>query len=277
MNAAKKITKAAAHALIPGFLFEKLQAIRWRRALVRHMEKEGLVDATKRYIERNGCIVKHGPFAGTIYPLDAALSRISIPSLLGTYEHELHGILRTVIQRKYDLVIDIGSAEGYYTIGLARALQIKVLAYDPEPIERKFCQQAAKLNNVESLVELRDLFYASDIKKFRDLRVLCICDCEGFETEIFNATSIQDVGRWDLLIELHGDAVQRLTNLGWPQRVSEITSAPPTKSYVELEGLGDQRKLLSENRSGPQTWLWCDSQPEAIFAQRHGNPPDLQH
>ena len=264
MNAAKKIIKAVAHALIPEFLFEKLQARRWRRALVRHMEKEGLGEATKRYIERNGCIVKHGPFAGTIYPLDAALSRISIPSLLGTYEHELHDIIRTVTQRKYDLVIDIGSAEGYYAVGLARALQIKVLAYDPEPTERKFCQQAVRLNDVESLVELRNLFYASDIRQFRDMRVLCVCDCEGFETEIFNATTIQDVGKWDLLIELHGDALHKLTSLSWPHRVAEITSSPLTVTYVELEGLGDQRKLLSENRSGPQKWLWCDSQTEAI-------------
>lgn len=266
MNAAKKIVKVVAYALIPGFLFEKLQAIWWRRALVRHMERQGLVDATKRYIERNGCIVKYGPFAGTIYPLDAALSRISIPSLLGTYEHELHDIIRTVIRRKYDLVIDIGSAEGYYAVGLARILRIKVLAYDPEPMERKFCQLAAKLNNVESLVELRSLFYASDIRQFRDLRVLCICDCEGFEAEIFNETTIQGLERWDLLIELHGDALRRLTNLSWPQRVSEIASASPVETYVELEGLGDQSKLLSENRSGPQKWLWCDSQAEAIFS-----------
>jgi len=260
---AKRIAKTIARALIPVPLFERLHAVRSRRALVLYMKREGLLDATMRYIERNGCTIKYGPFAGTIYPLEAALSRISIPALLGSYEHELHDVIKTIARRKYDLVIDIGSAEGYYAVGLAKLLGIKVLAFDPEPRERAFCEMAARLNKVDSLVELRQLFHASDIAQFRDLRVLCICDCEGFEAEIFTSSTIQDVKSWDLLVELHGNAISQLTHLDWSQKVSTIVSAPQSRIYSELEGLGDQTRLLSENREGPQTWLWCDGQANA--------------
>jgi hypothetical protein len=255
-----KRTKAIARAILPDFFIQRVQAIRSRRLQVRLLKREGLLDAAARYIERNGCTIKYGPFAGTIYSREAALCRISIPKLLGTYEQELHDILRLIGQRKYDLVIDIGSAEGYYAVGLARLLGTKVLAYDPEPIERAFCREAARLNGVSELVELKDLFRPSDIGLFRDLRVLCVCDCEGFEAEIFNAKTVQGVGKWDLLIEMHGQAALELTSLAWPNKTTEIFMAPRSNTYKELDGLGDQQKLLSEYRSGTQTWLWCDSQ-----------------
>ena len=255
------LKKIVARTILPSRMVERLRAIRSRRFQLRFLKREGLLAAGASYIERNGTTVKYGPFAGAIYPRESALSRHSIPKLLGTYEEELHDIIKILEHRKYDLVIDIGSAEGYYAVGLARLLRIKVLAFDPEPVERTFCERAARLNGVSKLVDMRELFLPSDIRTFRERRVLCICDCEGFEEELFNAITIPDVAKWDLLIELHGSATEKLVNLNWPHRTSTRSSGPRCKSYQELEGLGDQQKLLSEYRGGSQTWLWCDSQP----------------
>ena len=205
----------------------------------------------------------HGPFAGTIYPLNAALNRHSVPKLLGTYEQELHHIIGVVAQRKYDLVIDIGCAEGYYVVGLARLLHTKVLACDPEPVERKLCAEAARLNSVSPLVEFMSLFQPSDLRKFRDLRVLCICDCEGFETTLFTERTIENVERWDLLIELHADAAQKLTALPWRHATTLIPSVERLETFAEIEGIGDARILLSEGR-GFQQWLWCDGQLSTV-------------
>ncbi len=252
--------KALFRALLPAFLFQRIRAERSRRLQLRLFQREGLLDAAARYIERNGLAVRHGPFAGTIYPREAALSRHSIPKLLGTYEQELHGILDEIAERKYDLVVDIGSAEGYYAVGLARLLRTRVLAYDPEPAERALCAKAARLNGVETLVELQDLFHASDIQQFSHLRVLCICDCEGFEAEIFTAETVGDAVRWDLLIELHGSAEAKLMNLPWPHKTRAIATTRRAGDYPELQGLGEPGKLLSEYRGGSQSWLWCDGE-----------------
>jgi hypothetical protein len=258
------LVKNIARAVLPSKIFEELRAARSRRLQVRHLKREGLLEAAAHYIERNGSTIKYGPFAGTIYPLESALSRHSIPKLLGVYEEELHEVIKIVAQRHYDVVIDIGSAEGYYAVGLAMLLRTRVLAYDPEPIERAFCESCARLNNVSDLVVMRDLFHPSDIQQFRGQRVLCICDCEGFEAQLFNADTLRDVANWDILIELHGDAEDKLTSLSWLQETSTIVGVPRLKPYKELEGLGDQTKLLSECRGGAQTWLWCDSQAERL-------------
>lgn len=255
----RKLIKKVVKAVFPTTTFEKLQAVRSRRFQMRILTEDGHLEATKRYIERHGCTVRYGPFANMIYPLEAAMTRLSIAKLLGTYEQELHSVLATVAGRKYDIVIDIGSAEGYYAVGLARMLKTTVLAYDPEPYERNFCQQAAELNGVSDLVQMQDLFFATDISRFAGKRVLCLCDCEGFEANIFTQESLSGVADWDIIIELHGAAKDKLTSLDWPNKPVEIETGFERAPYKELAGLGEPKKLLSEGRSGPQTWLWCDA------------------
>jgi hypothetical protein len=252
-------TKTAARAVLPGFVYEKIKAVRWRRAVYRSLKRQGLLDASAAYIERNGNAVRRGPFAGMIYPRETALKKHSIPVLAGTYEQELHPCLEKIAQRKYDLVLDIGSAEGYYAVGLARLLRTRVLAFDPEPTERAYCEEAARQNDVADFVELRELFRPADVHRYRGQRVLCVCDCEGFEEQIFTPQTIGDTVRWDLLIELHGTAMDSLPALQWPQNVVKIPTAPRTGQYPELDGLGETKKLLSEMRSR-QAWLWCDSE-----------------
>jgi hypothetical protein len=262
------MVKTLARALLPDSLYETIRAVRWRRYLRNSLKNTGLLDAAKGYVERNGTTVKYGPFSGTIYPLETALGRHSIPMLLGTYEEELHDTLRTILGRQYDLVIDVGSAEGYYAVGFARTLGTKVLAYDTAPNERKLCSAAALINGVSDLVENRGLFSPADLKLFKDKRVLFICDCEGFEAQLFTSDTLQCVAKWDLLIELHGGANAKLQALTWPHKVSPILAETRVKRYSELDGLGDQAKLLSEYRDGTQTWLWCDGRvnamPEAV-------------
>jgi len=252
-------TKSAARAILPGFLFERIRAARWRRTVYRLQKEQGLLQAAAGYLEKNGATVRFGPFAGMAYPRRAALRRHSIPLLLGTYEQEVHPVIEKAAKRRYDLVIDIGCSDGYYAVGLARLLGTKVLAYDPEPMERVLSEEMARENGVSDLVELHALFRPSDVKKFGNRRVLCICDCEGFEEQIFTAETIADTARWDLLIELHGAAAEKVPALPWSQKTTQIPSRPRTGTYKELEGLGDGNALLSEYRD-PQTWLWCDSE-----------------
>ena len=53
--------------------------------------------------------------------------------LLGFYEKELQKVIKNLIKRDCEIVVDVGCAEGYYTVGLARVFkdkETKVLAYD---------------------------------------------------------------------------------------------------------------------------------------------------
>jgi protein-L-isoaspartate O-methyltransferase len=51
--------------------------------------------------------------------------------LLGAYEHSLHDVLLKPVSRQPDPIINVGCAEGYYAVGLARLLpDATVYAFD---------------------------------------------------------------------------------------------------------------------------------------------------
>jgi hypothetical protein len=246
MATIKAMLKSLAGGILPTALFQRILAIRSRRWQLNSLTSNGRLDQVKHYIEKHGTVVQSGPFAGLIYPLDAAIGRWSPPKLLGTYEMELHPFLYTAHDRRYDCVIDIGSAEGYYSTGLARMLQVPVLAYDPEPHERAFAVLMAESNGVSHLVKMADLFTVDEMRRLASRRALVVCDCEGFEGSLFRPDTIELTRNWDLMIELHGEADALLPALNWPHKIAVINLA-------ERDG------LQNEGRPKSQRFLFCDS------------------
>jgi hypothetical protein len=248
MGRTKQLLKMSAKKFLPSSLFQRIQAVRSRRHQVRFLASNGLLDQVKRHIEKNGTVVQSGPFAGLIYPIDAAVNRWSVPKMLGSYEMELHPFIHTAAGRKYDCVIDIGSAEGYYAAGLARLLGVPVLAFEPEPKEKSFSILLAKNNGVSHLVEMADLFTVENMRQLANKRAFVVCDCEGFEEVLFRPDTLELTNNWDLIIELHGTADAVLPSLNWPHSVTIVRS--------------EQRSgLTNEYRTIGQRFLWCDSQP----------------
>jgi hypothetical protein len=255
----KDLMREAARRLLPASLFQRIQAVRSRRHQVRYLRTTGISGATERYVELYGTVVRYGPFAGLQYPREATLNRHVLPKLLGTYERELHPVIAQIAASQYDCVIDIGSAEGYYAVGLARLLRVPVYAYDPEPIERSLCLRMASLNGVAELINPRRLFTAQDVLRFADKHALIISDCEGFESYIFTEATVPLMKNWDVLIELHGAAIDSLPSLPWGGHTEIIDCTPRTSldHPAELGGLGSPEALLSEYRGTPlQRWFW---------------------
>jgi len=78
-----------------------------------------------------------------------------LPKLLGIYERELTECIEEACRLKFPVIIDIGAAEGYYAIGLAiRNPQAKIIAFEMEERGRAALKEMAKLNNVESRLEV---------------------------------------------------------------------------------------------------------------------------
>ena len=93
-----------------------------------------------------GEYILSGPFQGLRYISDSVGSNWS-PKLMGTYEKELWSIIESIVDHSYELIIDIGAAEGYYAVGLAyRIHKTKVLCFDSEAKAHSLIQKFAKLN-----------------------------------------------------------------------------------------------------------------------------------
>lgn len=149
--------------------------------------------------------VRRGPFAGTKYPSLARLGSACLPKLLGVYERELIPIFDKIKDRPYTDILNVGCAEGYYAVGLARwHPNAKVTAYDIEPKQRAFCKSLAELNGVANRVDIQSACTPEVLAKFKFAgRGLIICDCEGYESQLFTSAAVANLGNCDVLVELH--------------------------------------------------------------------------
>jgi hypothetical protein len=160
-----------------------------------------------RIIEAMGlpCRVAVGPFAGMVFPDLIDRGGGWMPRLLGTYEAEIAWAVEQAIEAQPDLVIDIGCAEGYYAVGLAKRMpHTHVDAYDIVETERNLCQNMARANFVADRVAVKSLCTVQSLLDTDpSQRCLIVCDCEGAERELITPEVGRHHRRSWFIIECH--------------------------------------------------------------------------
>ena len=123
--------------------------------------------------------------------------------LAGAYEEEIAPALLELIRRDPPVVIDVGAAEGYYAVGIARMLpQAVVYAYDKDPAARKACHRTADLNATPNVIVGGRVTHK--LLQRRLVRgALVICDCEGYEVELLDADRVPGLRHAAMVVELH--------------------------------------------------------------------------
>jgi hypothetical protein len=132
-------------------------------------------------------MVVSGPFNGMRY-IPRAFGSAHIPKLLGSYESELHPWFREIAQYSFDTVIDVGAAEGYYAVGLARLFpNARVVAFEEETAARSMLIELAGINGVDTRLEIRGICNVGDMDSLPpEGRFLVLMDVEGAEIELLD-------------------------------------------------------------------------------------------
>ncbi len=217
--------------------------------------------------------VRHGPFAGLKYPELTSIGSALYPKLLGSYESELHPWIREVCDGGYSEIIDVGCAEGYYAVGLARRIpQAMVYAYDIYDGAQQLCAACAAANHVADRLSVRGAFTADELPGIPiRQRGLIFCDCEGAETQIFTEQTRPRFANWDLLIETHdflditistrmAALFEETHELRTLTSIDDIQKAK-TYDFPELApfDLATRRAILAEWRPTIMEWLFLTS------------------
>jgi predicted O-methyltransferase YrrM len=219
-----------------------------------------MVDA---FVKRHGARILQGPFAGMEY-LQRAAEGALLPRLLGTYESELHPALLAFMARGVDCVIDVGCAEGYYAVGLARmAPEIMVYAHDTNPRAQGDCRELAAMNGVEDRVMVGGLFAPTDFEAFADQRCLVICDIEGAEDDLLRPDLAPALAGMALIVETHdlyrpgvlARITERFEATHHIQRLDLGHKTLPLPDWIRTLNHIDQLIAVWEWRSGPTPWL----------------------
>jgi hypothetical protein len=216
--------------------------------------------------------VLHGPFRGLSYVNDIVHGQV-VCRWLGSYEEELHGIVETILTSPYAMIVNVGSAEGYYTVGLARAKPMtEVISFELDPWGRAQQRKLALLNRVENL---RIGSWCSP----ETLATLAqrgpgalICDIEGAELQLLDPVVCPGLSGYDLLVEIHGvddlPCCEVLAEMIRRFRAShrlEIVRQRSRDLAFYRDAVCDGRLTLEEVRDcldehrGDQVWLWMRS------------------
>jgi len=231
-------------------------------ALYRHV-RWGVVDPrTVRRIDRHvldragGAFVAAGPFRGMQLEVASTWNPPTL-YLTGAYESELHGHVESLIARQPTVVVDVGSAEGYYAVGLARRLpRCEVHAFDVSPQAQAACRRVASLNAVSDRLTVAGLCTPRELQELCGRDSLLIVDCEGGEGDLLRPDLAPALSETTVLVELHEfvDAEIGLTVLSRFRSTHEVevitAAAPSPDAWPVLVGLPlrQQLRVLDEGR-----------------------------
>lgn len=230
----------------------------------------GNTEIQKIFFEK---MVLNGPFKGLQYPDLISFGSTLYPKLLGSYESELHKLIYNLLNCNYDYIIDIGCAEGYYTVGFALHSKCSnIIAYDIDEKALTQCKLMSNINNVGNKISFGKLFTQEDIKNFDlEKRYLIICDCEGYENILFDSSVNKYLKNCDLLIETHDifniNISTNLNNIFKESHLCEIIYSvddiqkAKKYNYSLLQNLDLKYKkiLLEEQRLGIMEWHFYKS------------------
>ena len=164
-------------------------------------------------LKHQGTVVMQGPLAGMDF-LPQSAEGCHIAKLLGCYEQPLQPFIEEAIVNAYPTILNIGCAEGYYAVGMAKRMpSTQVLAFDLNPKAQEVCTALAKKNAVSDRVKVGALFKSEDFEAYGGQKVLVLCDIEGAEKDLLNPEIAPALKGMDLIVESHECLLPGITQL----------------------------------------------------------------
>ncbi len=222
-------------------------------------------------LQQQGTKVMQGPLEGLDF-LQRSAEGCHIAKLIGCYEQPLLPFIEQAIQAEYSTVLNIGCAEGYYAVGMAKRMpKTEVLAFDLDPSAREVCAELARKNSVSERVKVGALFATKDFDEYADQRALVLCDIEGAERDLLDTEAAPALQSMDLIVESHECLVPGITKtlMDRFRESHDITLVEDDgqrqlgKTPPWFRGLSHLDQLLAvwEWRSGPTPWLVMKAKP----------------
>jgi predicted O-methyltransferase YrrM len=189
-----------------------------------------------------------------------------IAKLIGCYEQPLQPFIEEAISSPYTHILNIGCAEGYYAVGMARRMtNTQILAFDLNLKAQEVCSALAKKNGVTERVTVGNLFKPQDFERYQGTSTLVLCDIEGAEKELLNPEIASALKAMDLIVESHECLAPGITqNLIDRFKETHHITIVQDDGQRQLQKMPnwfnnipnlDQLLAVWEWRSGPTPWL----------------------
>ena len=233
-----------------------------------------------------GARVMQGPFEGMKYLTDSVGSAYW-PKWFGSYESELVPLIEALCRQPFSTIVDVGAAEGYYAVGLARRQPTaRVVAFEAEAAGRSLIERMAKMNSVESRLEVHGYCDSPALSKslHGPGRKLIIMDVEGAEDILLDPVLVPELASTEILVELHGDAVadggamlaKRFATTHQTDlirsRERDAADLPPRLWWFRWILPAHMLARAIKERPAPQSWLHFHPLGKEIGGGQHADP-----
>jgi SAM-dependent methyltransferase len=239
------------------------------KELVKPQQARRRAEITNALYQTQGGNVLSGPFAGMSMLPDVSWGDGDLaPKLLGCYEAELHQAIAKAIAREPKNVVNIGCAEGYYAVGMARALpQSRVFAFDTSTTAQAICGRAALANRVAARADVGGTCTLDTLRDIisKDDRTLLLVDCEGAELQLLDPGQVPGIQACDVIVECHDFLDSSITptlreRFAATHDVEIVSEGPRNPNqFLSLQRWQSTDRWLAVNENRPMTmnWLVC--------------------
>jgi hypothetical protein len=256
-------------------------AIQWIKAIRRHQlfrklfRNDQKLVREKLYPSGTAIQVLTGPFRGLRY-LDEIVFGPITPKWLGSYECEIQDTIEAICPREYRQIINLGCAEGYYAVGLARRnSNCRVFAFDTDPLSRIQARRLARINNLSDRITVRGRCAHDELRRLAVNRSLFLVDVEGHETVLLDPSKVPGFRQADILVEVHAvdasndpSTTESLLRDRFEMSHTIERRIPSDRSaWIRLNSHiwhgrltpAEVLNATNEYRSGRQFWLWMQA------------------
>lgn len=218
--------------------------------------------------------IHRGPFAGMKILPNYRPSDNPLGKLLGLYESELHPAIVQVIDLEPDVILNVGSGEGFYGIGLALATQAPAILVDTDDSVFDMAQKNAELNGIYSITQTSDSSLENFQKSLSEYqRPHVFMDCEGFEEQLLDPVAVPALRKSSVIVESHDcfrpgitlRLIDRFINSHEIEVINQGAKNPYQDIVYDLDDF-DKMLLCVESRPSTATWLFMvpRSDPDSL-------------
>ena len=193
-----------------------------------------------------------------------------MPKLLGIYESEVNEAVEDCCSHGYKTILNVGAAEGYYAVGLARRCPgALVHAFETEAEGREMIQQLAAINGCADRIQVHGLCTPDDLQLLLQNHpdALLVMDVEGAEDDLLQPERIPELAGCRILVELHEFAVPGIRNrlrerFAPTHEIQEYLSEERRLEDLPVRSLLLDRWLIKLTREfRPEAMSWYDLKP----------------
>ena len=173
------------------------------------------------------------------------------------------------LSKSQDLLVDIGSADGYFAVGAMRAnLFGSCICFERSEKGRAVLSENAKANKVADRLSILDAATPASLRSAipSGRSGVILCDIEGAEFSVLDEDVLRHFAQMHVIIELHDFLIedgpaQRDALVQRAEQVFTVEylkrTAPPIYDFPELKAFDDNHRLLafSEGRDTETDWL----------------------